>query len=241
MCILGAVPYLNVQPLLYGLSCEIRKETPSQLWKIFQQGEVDAALLSSYNAFHLEEPAIVNEIAIASCGAVYSVVLAYEGKLKNVKQILLDPASHTANHLLQIILKEFYGLTPTYVTAEASSELTLPRLLIGDLAIAFRKRARCSFLDLGEEWFRFTKLPFVFAIWCLSKKCRNPKGVAKQLQQAKREGLFRLKELALQQPDPDFAFRYWTEYISYELENEEWKGLRLFGKLLKQHHLMRDL
>ncbi|MBX9743542.1 MAG: menaquinone biosynthesis protein [Chthoniobacterales bacterium] len=236
---LGSVPYLNAQPLLYGLSCKIRKETPAQLWEAFQKGEVDAGLLSSYNALHLEESAIVDDIAIASCGEVYSVILAYEGELKNVKQILLDPASHTANNLLQIILKEFYGLTPAYVSAAVAPTLSLPRLLIGDPAIAFRQHASCSFMDLGAEWFRFTQLPFVFATWCLNKKSSHHPSIVKQLQQAKHEGLLNLKELALQQPDPDFALRYWTQYISYELGNEEWKGLKLFGELLKQHHLMR--
>lgn len=238
--VLGTVSYLNALPLLQGLSLPIRKEVPSQLWKLFQQGVLDSALLSTYNALHLEESAIVDGVAIASRGEVYSVILAYEGELEQLKEIELDASSHTSNHLLQIILKEFYGLTPKYVTAATTSKNTvLPRLMIGDPTIEFRKKATCSILDLGAEWFRFTQLPFVFAVWCLKKESLHQELLRVALRQAKSEGLLQRPFLAAQQPDPAFALRYWTDYISYELGEEEWKGLKLFGKLLQQHKLMR--
>ncbi len=238
--IIGAVSYLNTLPLLHRLPFPIRKEVPSQLWNFFQQGAFDAALLSTYNALHLEESAIVDGVAIGSRGEVYSVLLAYEGELEELKEVQLDPSSHTANHLLQIILKEFYGLTPRYVLAAANLEnKNLPRLIIGDPAIEFRKKATCSILDLSTEWFRFTQLPFVFAVWCLKKDSLHQEMLSSALRQAKNEGLLQRSVLAAKQPDPAFALRYWTDYISYELGEEEWRGLRLFGKLLEQHKLMR--
>ncbi len=238
--VVGTVSYLNALPLLQGLPFPIRKEVPSQLWRLFQQGGLDAALLSTYNALHLEESAIVDGIAIASRGEVYSVILAYEGELKELKEIELDPSSHTSNYLLQIILKEFYGLTPKYMTTVvAPQNKLLPRLIIGDPAIEFRKKATCSILDLGAEWFRFTQLPFVFAVWCLKKESSHQELLRRVLPHAKGEGLLQRPILAAQQPDPAFTLHYWTDYISYELGEEEWKGLKLFAKLLHQYKLMR--
>ena len=234
---LGAVSYLNTLPLLEGLTFPIKKEVPAQLLTIFNNGEVDAALLSAYDILQMPDAEIVDGIAIGCRGAVYSVILAYEGTLKDLKEISLDPSSHTSNNLLKIILAEFYGLSPKYLEGSSSPDTALPRLIIGDPAIAFRKNASCSILDLGEEWMRFTKLPFVFAMWCLNNKSTQKEYLSTCLQEAKKQGLLRREALAATQPDPDFALRYLTEYIRYDLGAEECQGLDLFKSLLKKHSL----
>ena len=237
---LGAVSYLNSLPLLENLSFPIKKEVPSKLLSIFNNGEVDAALLSAYDILQMPHAEIVDNIAIGCRGAVYSVILAYEGKLRDLKKIRLDPSSHTSNNLLKIILAEFHGLFPEYLEAESSSEVTLPRLIIGDPAISFRKNTNASILDLGEEWMKFTKLPFIFAMWCLNNESTQKEFLIKALQTAKKEGMLQRKAIATAQPDPKFAERYLTEYIRYDLGAEERRGLELFKLLLEKHHLMQS-
>ena len=248
---IGCVPYLNARPLLEGLNCPVTELVPSRLFEAYQQGMFDAALLSSIDVISMPTATVVDGVAIASRGDVYSVILAYSGKLKECETILLDPASHTSNALLQIILGEFYGLKPKYVQlSDYNTNLSTfhgPRLLIGDSAIALRKSlekqtsypaVKC--LDLGAEWYRYTGLPFVFALWALRNDFMEKKLLSDALRQAKSQGLNNLKELASRTADPAFARRYFSEWIRYELGEEEKRGMLLFATLLNKYSMYSD-
>ncbi len=240
---IGSVPYLNARPLLEGLEYPITELVPARLCEEFQKGGLDAALLSSIDVLSESDAVVVDGVAIASQGAVHSVILAYTGELAALSKIQLDPSSHTSNALLQVILSEFYGLVLDYVQIEALEPLVLPRLLIGDPAIEFRKQKTSSeikFLDLGEEWYRHTKLPFVFALWIVRNEFMQKKSLADALRFAKSRGVSRFSAIAAQTPDPDFAIRYFTQSISYDLGDAEKWGLALFQKLLIKHHLISD-
>lgn len=234
---LGAVSYLNSRPLLEGLPFPVYKDVPSQLIHLFNSGEVDAALLSIYDILQISEAEVVDNIGIGCRGDVYSVILAYEGELKNIKTIQLDPASHTSNKLLRIILAEFYHLYPNYI--EENNDVTEgnAKLIIGDTAMTFREKATCSILDLGGEWYHFTKLPFVFAMWCLKKENTKKKYLKKCLLEAKVAGLLKRKAIASSEPNPTLAFHYLTQHIHYDVGSKEYQGLALFQSLLKKYAL----
>lgn len=230
-------PYLNAKPFAIGLSQqgnEVIEALPSKLLEIFQSGSVDAALLSACDVLQIEDSKIVDDLAIACSGEVYSVILAYEGDLKNISKVMLDPSSHTSNNLLKIILTEFYHLHPEFLLSENSEETTLPRLIIGDPAIAFRQKVTCSLLDLGEAWYRFTGLPFVFALWSLNKESSHQERIINQLQVAKQEGLRQREKIAAGESDPLFALHYLMKHIRYDFGEKEKAGLRLFAELLKK-------
>lgn len=233
MIALGAVSYLNAQPLLRGISCELIKTTPANLLSIFELGKVDAALLSLYDILQRPQLKTVDNIAIGCRGPVYSVILAYEGPLEKIKKICLDQASHTSNQLIKIIFRKFYQLDAEFVEKIDKNDASVGRLLIGDPAIAFRKRATCSILDLGEEWYRFTGLPFVFARWCLKSDHPHQEDIISLLHRAKEQGMRELKEIAAYDADPAFALRYFTEYIRYNCEVKEEQGIKLFHELLQ--------
>lgn len=230
---LATVSYLNAQPLLAGLSCDIIKETPAKLLSIFESGKVDAALLSLYDILQRPELKTVNNIAIACRGPVYSVILAYEGPLGKIKKIGLDPASHTSNQLIKIIFKKFYQFDPEFVETSNVNNDLLPRVLIGDSAIAFRDSGNTSsILDLGEEWYRFTGLPFVFARWCLKNNHPHQQEVSDLLRRAKEQGMREREKIAATCSDPAFALRYFTQYINYDCGAEEERGIELFRSML---------
>jgi len=241
---IGCVPYLNARPLLEGLTYPVRERVPSELIEEFQAGELDAALLSSIDVISMTDPEVVDGVAIGSRGDVHSVILAYEGALQGIQRVTLDPASHTSNALLQIILSEFHGIQPEYVhltDMEVKDQgASLPRLLIGDPAIFFRKRTSGSevqFLDLGGVWYRHTGLPFVFAVWSLRKEYTNKKELSQTLREAKASGLSNLSKIADRDADSAFAFRYLSESIRFDLGAEEKQGLRLFSKYLEEYNI----
>jgi predicted solute-binding protein len=242
---IGCVPYLNARPLLEGLNFPIKELVPSSLIEEFKGGELDVALLSSIDVISQSDPSVVDGVAIGSRGDVHSVVLAYTGELCSIREVCLDPSSRTSNALLQILLGEFHGIHPNYVRLkDIESKLmndSLPTLLIGDPAISYRKRTsnkNLHFLDLGGEWYRYTGLPFVFAMWSLAKENTNKKELSRILREAKDSGLRNLSGIASRTPDPDFALRYLGEWIRYELGDDEKRGLSLFTKLLTKDNLI---
>lgn len=237
------MPYLNARPLLEGLEYPITELVPAKLCDGFQEGMFDAALLSSIDVISRNNAEVVDGISISSRGDVHSVILVYEGELKSLLQICLDPSSHTSNALLQIVLGEFYGLKPIYVQFQETTLPVLPRLLIGDPAIEFRKKARSSaikILDLGEEWYRFTQLPFVFALWILNNDFTQKKLLSHSLRKSKNRGLANLQKIVLGTPDPEFSLRYLSQNIRYDLGDEEKRGLSLFMDLLLKYKLVNS-
>jgi len=235
---IGCVPYLNARPLLEGLTYPVKELVPSALIEDFKAGGLDVALLSSIDVISQSDPSVVDGVAIGSRGEVHSVVLAYTGELYSIQEVCLDPSSRTSNALLQILLSEFYGISPKYVRLKdrklKSMGEDVPTLLIGDPAISCRKRTskNIHFLDLGGEWYRHTGLPFVFAMWSLAKENTNKKELSALLRSAKDLGMRNLSVIASQTPDPDFARHYLSEWIRYDLGDEEKRGLNLFTKLL---------
>src|SRR3989449_2597999 len=72
----GSVRYLNAVPLTRGLEDEIIFTTPSELAKMLQRDELDAALVSITEVLFNDRYDILDGTAIASLGEVKSVLLA---------------------------------------------------------------------------------------------------------------------------------------------------------------------
>lgn len=239
----GCVPYLNARPLLEGLPFPVRKLVPAELHDVFLAGELDVALLSSIDVISKVQADVVDGVSISSKGDVYSVVLAYEGELEDLTRVALDPASHTSNALLRIVLEEFHGITAEYVQLLDKEADSTPVLMIGDRAIGSRKRtshAPVRYLDLGGEWYRKTGLPFVFALWELRQEFTEKSYLSAAIRKAKSRGTSEISKIAALEEDPIFAEDYLRNHIRYELGDEEKRGLRLFGDSLQRLKISKN-
>jgi chorismate dehydratase len=239
----GCVPYLNARPLLEGLPFPVRKIVPALLYDVFRAGELDVALLSSIDVISKAHAQVVDGVSIASKGDVYSVVMAYAGELREVTEVALDPASHTSNALLRIILEEFVGIQPDYVQLEEGISIFTPSLMIGDRAISFRRECQdpgVKFLDLGGEWYRHTGLPFIFALWEHAKENTEKEYISDAIRAAKIRGLGAIGDIASREADPEFARTYLREHIRYDLGGEEKRGLALFGDYLQKLNIANN-
>lgn len=239
----GCVPYLNARPLLEGLPFPVRKLVPAQLHEVFLADELDVGLLSSIDVICKAQAEVVDGVSISSKGDVYSVVLAYEGDLKDVHKVALDPASHTSNALLRIVLEEFHGMTPEYVQLTDKESDCAPCLMIGDRAIKTRNRtsiASVRYLDLGGEWFRRTGLPFVFAMWELRKEFTEKSSLSEALREARNQGVHEIPKIAALEDDPAFAEGYLLNHIRYDLGDEEKRGLLAFGESLGRLNMITN-
>src|SRR6266702_1618622 len=197
---IGCVKYLNARPLIRGWPGEVDFDHPSALCRRLANGELDVALVSSFEFLRNPIYRIVDDVSISSDGPVYSVVLAHCGELSDIQEIELDPASQTSINLLRCLLAEL-GLNPQLGSAPKASgarvgsppqdgfavaNLPMPhsaQLLIGDQAIAFRQRhaGEFQFWDLGEQWKKLTGLPFVYALWLIRPEVLDAKSIAQRL------------------------------------------------------------
>jgi chorismate dehydratase len=235
---IGCVKYLNARPLIHGLPGNVVLDHPSALCAQLARGELDVALVSSFEFLRNPIYKIVDDVAIASEGAVFSVVVAHQGKISEVQEIELDPAAETSGNLLRCLLGEM-NLRARVVPRASSKESA--RLLIGDQAIRFRQDHGDGFqyFDLGENWKNVTGLPFVYALWLVRPEV-VPKSIANQLRALRNKNLANLNELVSSESEFDRVFcdRYFHEHLRFNFGEREKQGLRKFSELCQKHELL---
>jgi chorismate dehydratase len=232
---IGCVRYLNSQPLIHGYDGDVRLDHPSALARELASGQLDAALVPVFEVLRDPHYALVDDVAIACDGPVYSVVLIHPGELRDVQRVQLDPASLTSANLLRVLLAEFHGVRPEF-GAEGDAQL-----LIGNQAIDYRvENSAARVLDLGEEWRRCTGLPFVFAVWALRADLPELPAIADAFRALKAHGLARREEVIAQDTTAtaDFRRQYLTEFIRFDLREREKQGLARYRELLAKHRLI---
>ena len=89
--------------------------------------------------------------------------------------------------------------------------------------------------DLGQEWFDWTGLPFVYAVWAVRPGV-DLNGVNAALIEAKRRGLERVGVIAHQEAprlglDAGFCRRYLANILHFDLGPREKAGLQHYYKL----------
>jgi chorismate dehydratase len=240
---IGCVQYLNSKPLILGYEGPVSFDHPSGLARELVAGQLDVALVPTFEALRHPHYSLAEGVAIACDGPVYSVFLAHRGPISEIRRIALDPASLTSVHLLQVLLREYHGLRPELVELSSFPGETDAALLIGNQAIDFREgdQGRHQILDLGEEWVRCTGLPFVFAPWLLRPGLPEAAAVAEDLRALKEFGVARIDEIVHGEPrDPVFTRRYLTEHIRFELGPWQKQGIEKFRALLAKHGFIDD-
>lgn len=241
---IGCVQYLNAKPLIHGYEGKVRFDHPVHLAHELSAGTLDVALVPTFELMRLPHYDVVDGISISSRGIVYSVFLAYQGKLDEVKTVTLDMASLTSVHLLQCILGEFHGMSPDYVSPEKCTDKNAARLLIGNQAIDFRHAHGESYqyLDLGEEWMKQTSLPFVFAVWLMRRNVPAADQAAEELRQIKQYGTASIPAIVCNEKryEAEFARYYLEKCIRFDLGPEEKKGMERFRELLAKRGLIDD-
>ncbi len=237
---IGSVQYLNAVPLTRGIEDTVIFATPAELAEMLRRDELDAALVSTAEVLLTNRYDILDGIAIASLGEVYSVLLAHRQPLAELKEIYCHTASLSGLNLLKALLAE-RGLKPEFkplpdpqTAAEHDAVL-----LIGDPAIDFQRAPhKHEIFDLGTAWYELTHLPFVFAVWALRRGVEN-KELRRELLEAKQFGLENLDYLieTREEYDEDFRRDYLGWHVHYHLASDEKRGIVKFAELLQKHNL----
>jgi predicted solute-binding protein len=237
---LGSVHYLNAAPLTFGIEDQMVFTTPARLAELLRRDELDAALVSITEVLLNDRYDILDGVAIAALGEVYSVLLAHKKPLAEVREVFCDTASLTSVNLLKVLLAE-RGLRPVFRPLEnyAAAKDKDFVLLIGDPAIDFQRAPHShQIFDLGTEWQALTGLPFVFAVWALRRGVAQAANI-RELRAAKTNGLRELEQIIRDRPEHDEAFRrtYFERHIRYDLNGAEKQAVARFCELLGKHRL----
>jgi len=216
---------------------------PSALCKRLANGELDIALVSSFEFICNPIYRIVDHVSISSVGPVYSVVVAHSGDISGIDEIELDPAAETSGNLLRCLLAKL-NLAPRFIRS-STSPITArrARLLIGDQAIRFRQKhpTEFHFWDLGEQWNKLVDVPFVYALWLIRLEIMDAKSIADRLRALRDENLANIDSLIADEKafDHDFCSRYYRENLRFTFGKREREGLRIFEKLCEEHDLIQ--
>lgn len=233
----GAVSYLNTKPLLYGFQqglmkdrVEITEDHPASIATMLLNDEIDLGLVPVAIIPKLEEYYIIGDYCIGAEGAVASVCLFSDVPIEEATAVLLDYQSRTSVRLAKILLKEYWKVNPVLTDAKADFRNhikgTTAGLVIGDRAFEQRKVSAYIY-DLGEAWKELTGLPFVFAAWISNKKLDDD--FITGFNAATGAGMQVIDKIVAQNPYTLFDLKkYFTQHISYTLDENKKAGLNLF-------------
>ena len=176
---LGHIDYSNCIPVHARLLAEtplaeiqVVRGLPTELNRALAAGHIDVAPCSSIEyARHWGQYRLL-PLTIASRGPVQSILLECQRPPAELHgaRIGMPTASATSTVLLRILLERQWGVTAEYVSfeqdrADPFAAGCAAALWIGDVALRRVPGPGRQLLDLGQEWFAWTGLPFAFALW----------------------------------------------------------------------------
>ena len=191
----GRIPYINCYPVygaidrgLVPLDGTLVDGVPSALNRRMQEGTLDVSVVSAVEyARDSRRYLLLPDLAISCDGPVRSVLLFSRRPATELggARLVVSRSSMTSVALLELLFEQRWRCRPTFVPGDAELEDVRSardeehdaRLVIGDAALFLRAGPRRAardgadareypyVYDLGEEWKRWTGLPFVFAVW----------------------------------------------------------------------------
>lgn len=261
----GRIGYINCYPVygaidrgLVALPADLVTGTPAELNDLLGAGALDVSVVSAVEyARHARDYVLLPDLAISCDGPVHSVALFSRrpvGELDG-RTVLLTASSRTAVALLELLCRDWWRIAPRCAAARAEApDLDalgqLPHeavLVIGDAALLLAARRAYGYrYDLGEEWRRWTGLPFVFAVWAARRDAdQRAAGSAHRALIASRDwGLAHLDALAEAAAAVTGVAladcrRYFAD-LDYALRDTHLAGLTDFFRRLAAHGLVPD-
>ena len=239
---LGAVDYLNVRPLVYGLDAHsarlsLRFDVPSVCARLLADGEIDLGMVPAITYLDRPSDRIVPGVCIGSDGPVASVALFTRTPIERVRSIALDASSRTSVMLTRILCRRRFDIAPEFVTRPPDLGAMLAdadaALLIGDPALFVDAGAHgAEKIDLGAAWTEMTGLPFVWAFWSGPGLAKTAAIVA-LLQQTAETGMAHTDDIARAYCGGDpartaLARTYLREHLMFHLDERALEGLRTY-------------
>lgn len=237
------VSYLNSKPFLYGLKnsviskeIDLSLDIPSKVAAKLLFNKSDIGLIPVAGLIDLDDYQVIGDYCIGSVGKVKTVVLASDVPLDEIETVLMDYQSRSSVLLTKVLAKFYWKKNFKWENTcndfqHVSIHGSTAGIVIGDRVFEIENNFRYIY-DLSEEWYNFTKLPFVFAVWAANKKVTVAFEMA--FNRALAFGIENMKEIISQEqnnyPGVDIS-DYFAQNISFELDSEKKKGMKKFLEL----------
>lgn len=164
---IGKMPYLNSE--IFYLKKESEFEyinlKPSEMGKSIIKGEIDAGPISLVDFINSKSLKPIQNYCVSTRKYANSVYIFSNKSLKEINKIYVTNETSTSVILMKVLNQFYWKNDDLKITKNISDSDA--QLLIGDKAL----KLNCSknkfnyVIDLGYEWYKFTSLPFVFALW----------------------------------------------------------------------------
>lgn len=244
---LGVVSFLNARPLVcgldYGEGVRCVFDVPAALSGLLERGEVDAALIPTFDLLRGGERwQVVSDACIGCDGETMTVRVFSQVPPDRVRKLWVDSDSHTSVALARVLWRELYRrdlelevFDPRAQAADGFEAV----LLIGDKVVDPGRGSFAYEVDLGGAWRQHTGLPFVFAVWA------GPSGdeaLFTLLAEARDRGVRRTADIAASDGPRlgwavETARRYLMRCLKYNLDARAVEGVNLFARLCARYEL----
>ncbi len=240
------VSYLNSKPFLYGLrnsiianEIDLSLDIPSKVAAKLAFNLADVGLIPVAGLEDLDDYRIIGDYCIGSVGKVKTVVLVSEVPLDEIETVLMDYQSRSSVLLAKVLAKFYWKKQFNWENTcndyqNVSIKGKTAGVVIGDRVFDVENKYKYLY-DLSEEWYNFTRLPFVFAVWAANNKVT--KSFEALFNSALAFGIENMAEIiSLEQlkfKNVDIA-DYFAQNISFELDNEKKAGMKKFLELARK-------
>jgi chorismate dehydratase len=245
---ISAVKYANTYPFIYGLTESgfdkkviLETDHPADCAAKLISGKVDIGLIPVAVFPLMKEYHIITDYCLGAYGKVRTVLLLSNCSFDEIKRINLDYRSRSSVNLARILAKNSWKREFTWNnTSEKFDFINIPysdaAVLIGDQCFEYEKRFRHT-IDLAEEWYRFTGLPFAFACWTANRKLN--KGFLEEFNDAIAIGVKNLPAVVAKYGNSGIIRGnelkvYLTENMNFDLNDDKRKAICLFLELMSK-------
>ncbi|MEI6892357.1 MAG: menaquinone biosynthesis protein [Pontiella sp.] len=240
--VFAGAPYSNQAPLMEKLKevapgSEVIFDHPSNLVRGLLSGSVDAAVIPVAHLFAHSDLTMIKGLGIAAEGPVRSVLLKCNKPMGQIKTIGRDPASATSNALAELLMTRYFKQKIEMYDFQ-TLEKRDASVVIGDRALC-ADPATAGDIDLAEAWLKWTKLPFVFAVWAVRKDFEHIEAIAEIAHAAYAAGFLGMECIAERYAEQlGGSQEFWVDYldnsIHYKLDRRDMEGLDRFRTLLAE-------
>ena len=241
----GRTPYLSSEPMYFDMDkrgIQVEELPPSEMLSAISEGRLQGGLVPLVDTFDLDEGLrTVSGFCIATISQAVSVKFHSKAPIKELSgaSIAVPADAPTAVKLLQVLLSVKHGAKPAaYVSSDEPHDA---QLMVGNLGLRHRRGLRGfeHTYDLGEEWSRWTNLPFVFARWVLRTDLERQDALIIEDSlytslQDWADGLYRVSGPSDRVPVHPSEIHTYTQGLRYFMGVPEERSVALFQEYLGQ-------
>jgi chorismate dehydratase len=140
------VEYLNTAPLVWGFTdgplagkYDLSFTVPSLCAEALRGGQADVAIIPAVEYQRMENVVVLPDMAVAAKGEVRSILVISRKPIELARRIALDTSSRSSAALVQLLCRNFWGISPEFVPAAPDPAAMLAQadaaLVIGDPAL----------------------------------------------------------------------------------------------------------